>query len=307
MNEIRGIIPAYAGSTRTPPPLPATPRDHPRVCGEHRTAALAAWLGGGSSPRMRGAPGSRPRVPEERGIIPAYAGSTSISAMRQMSRRDHPRVCGEHSVSVYTADQVEGSSPRMRGAHSRQAWPAAGAPGSSPRMRGARPHPYIGNVFQRIIPAYAGSTVKQGKNGRMQWDHPRVCGEHVIPPIKDGVSWGSSPRMRGALADRPRPRRSPGIIPAYAGSTPPSPSARRRSWDHPRVCGEHEAEGATGLAVEGSSPRMRGAPREEGAAAGRAGIIPAYAGSTEREETPDGEGGDHPRVCGEHAPVPSTA
>ena len=50
---------------------------------------------------------------------------------------------------------------------------------------------------------------------------------------------GSSPRMRGALAQFQRAGAYRGIIPAYAGSTTP------RSWpvgvqpDHPRVCGEH--------------------------------------------------------------------
>ena len=30
-----------------------------------------------------------------------------------------------------------------------------------------------------------------------------------------------------------------GIIPACAGNTPRTESSRSRSWDHPRVCGEH--------------------------------------------------------------------
>ena len=50
-----GIIPAYAGSTPRPRRWARRPRDHPRVCGEHRWRARFARAGAGSSPRMRGA------------------------------------------------------------------------------------------------------------------------------------------------------------------------------------------------------------------------------------------------------------
>ena len=72
----RGIIPAYAGSTRRARARRGPWRDHPRVCGEHLTLKnpLASIMG--SSPRMRGAlVCSRARAGKG-GIIPAYAGST---------------------------------------------------------------------------------------------------------------------------------------------------------------------------------------------------------------------------------------
>ena len=53
---------------------------------------------------------------------------------------------------------------------------------------------------------------------------------------------GSSPRMRGALAQRIQIMIEDGIIPADAGST------RITAWkcfawqDHPRGCGEHHVE-----------------------------------------------------------------
>ena len=53
------IIPACAGNTfhlwHWPDILP----DHPRVCGEHRGMAIGNALKSGSSPRVRGTPGSR--------------------------------------------------------------------------------------------------------------------------------------------------------------------------------------------------------------------------------------------------------
>ena len=71
------------------------------------------------------------------GIIPAYAGSTTQSAMATPSCRDHPRVCGEHRDSFSFVYCRLGSSPRMRG-----------APGGMLVTLG----------LTGIIPAYAGST-----------------------------------------------------------------------------------------------------------------------------------------------------
>ena len=111
-----GIIPAYAGSTRTRTSATGSPRDHPRVCGEHADGQAVAASATGSSPRMRGAL-LRDRVwPVGRGIIPAYAGSTTPALCVPMSLRDHPRVCGEHWYSTSQHRRYEGSSPRMRGA-----------------------------------------------------------------------------------------------------------------------------------------------------------------------------------------------
>ena len=70
------IIPAYAGSTASPPSTGVALKDHPRIRGEHPLAASRWGFCVGSSPHTRGAPdfGSSWRC--ARGIIPAYAGST---------------------------------------------------------------------------------------------------------------------------------------------------------------------------------------------------------------------------------------
>ena len=73
---VRGIIPAYAGSTAGTPSRRTDSEDHPRVCGEHCVNLLADYNAKGSSPRMRGALGRRPLWKVYPGIIPAYAGST---------------------------------------------------------------------------------------------------------------------------------------------------------------------------------------------------------------------------------------
>ena len=92
---------------------------------------------------------------------------------------------------------------------------------------------------QGIIPAYAGSTSAVLGFHLPSRDHPRVCGEHEVPVVGDGVLGGSSPRMRGALAFLTGLVLSVGIIPAYAGSTQTHQPSSARVQDHPRVCGEH--------------------------------------------------------------------
>ena len=65
---------------------------------------------------MRGAhPGGRlPFGPA--GIIPADAGSTSLSQRPRGRRWDHPRRCGEHFGKGPQKRLIAGSSPQMRGA-----------------------------------------------------------------------------------------------------------------------------------------------------------------------------------------------
>ena len=50
-----GIIPACAGSTEAATPPLRAPRDHPRMCGEHKTLTDVDQKLLGSSPHVRGA------------------------------------------------------------------------------------------------------------------------------------------------------------------------------------------------------------------------------------------------------------
>ena len=275
-----GIIPAYAGSTDGHGFVWAARRDHPRVCGEHAAAFSVSPPNEGSSPRMRGAPTARDAISGAHRIIPAYAGSTGRQGPASIRRRDHPRVCGEHTNN--------------RTACKRRA-------GSSPRMRGALVCVLVHVSVVGIIPAYAGSTRNQSRGRTFYRDHPRVCGEHSAEHIAALAEQGSSPRMRGA----PGPRRSSGkvtgIIPAYAGSTTKLFFRPSTCGDHPRVCGEHPTATVSECVERGSSPRMRGALLGELGGHVAARIIPAYAGSTRPPVRRWLRCGDHPRVCGEHS------
>ncbi len=136
-HHVLRIIPADAGSTYEDGDGDLWIRDHPRGCREHRSLMGCEPPTQGSSPRMRGAPHERLPVEQHAGIIPSDAGSTVHSHTFQLSHRDHPRRCGEHSMVSVTPGWVSGSSPQMRGARD----------GNGNR-----------SASWRIIPADAGST-----------------------------------------------------------------------------------------------------------------------------------------------------
>ena len=196
---VRGIIPAYAGSTWPAGRSPPGPSDHPRIRGEHPGHADRPASTGGSSPHTRGARFQRRKTHPCCRIIPAYAGSTHPRLAPVAGRGDHPRIRGEHPDIARRARTCPGSSPHTRG-----------APGFSlfPRME------------SRIIPAYAGSTCGSIKWIPAPWDHPRIRGEHLLDGRGKPRNEGSSPHTRGALHSRARRVQEHGIIPAYAGSTP---------------------------------------------------------------------------------------
>ena len=228
---------------------------------------------------MRGAQHAGMLPDFDHGIIPAYAGSTCPRSASSGEGRDHPRVCGEHSLRCDFRNPRLGSSPRMRGAHNERDDVELG----------------VG-----IIPAYAGSTRRQLVFTYPHRDHPRVCGEHSFASNARRSTSGSSPRMRGAPVFLIPAGTATGIIPAYAGSTVFRNTIITSQRDHPRVCGEHAPASTRRLVARGSSPRMRGAHTTGADNSFSDGIIPAYAGSTRLSAPRRRRCGDHPRVCGEH-------
>ena len=113
--QTSGIIPAHAGNTHVVTRPITASRDHPRACGEHLVLTLTMLPHSGSSPRMRGTPGSAVSLLAFSGIIPAHAGNTRCHPRRSCGVRDHPRACGEHHDESHRANDKQGSSPRMRG------------------------------------------------------------------------------------------------------------------------------------------------------------------------------------------------
>ena len=166
-----------------------------------------------------------------------------MSPPRLSLSRDHPRMRGEHALSVsgMTAQQ-----------------------GSSPHARGARRVELGLDLGQGIIPACAGSTAHLfGELLRCQ-DHPRMRGEHTCCLASGGWVGGSSPHARGAPPWPTPAQKSPGIIPACAGSTEKGARRPLPVGDHPRMRGEHAYVADLAPADVGSSPHARGAqgPRQ---------------------------------------------
>ena len=214
-----GIIPACAGNTWRACRCGPRTRDHPRVCGEHRSSSSngmiayrdhprvcgehgckMAYMPGmmGSSPRVRGTLGRRAQRRRIRGIIPACAGNTLRAGVLRAHLRDHPRVCGEHPMGLRQLRRTEGSSPRVRGTLARR---------------------LLQQALRGIIPACAGNTGAMPPSASSARDHPRVCGEHMTGFAQGLNTGGSSPRVRGTPSSRRRRSPPPGIIPACAGNT----------------------------------------------------------------------------------------
>ena len=144
--------------------------------GEHLHATCWKSLHMGSSPHARGTREQKYSTQSKKGIIPACAGNTLWGVVWLFSDWDHPRMRGEHSLSLGGQIIVTGSSPHARGTH-----------------QGHKD--FVGHTG--IIPACAGNTRMTGTQTFPKWDHPRMRGEHNQKPSKSLRFQGSSPHARG--------------------------------------------------------------------------------------------------------------
>ena len=151
-----------------------------------------------------------------------------------------------------------------------------------------------------LIPAHAGKTRLQTVNRRSAWDHPRSCGENRIEVTDIPALSGSSPLMRGKLADGTDHGTDAGLIPAHAGKTSRSRAGMRRPWAHPRSRGENGLLFTDQPVVVGSSPLTRGKHGGGPGGGDRGGLIPAHAGKTHPERKPPHVRRAHPRSRGEN-------
>ena len=172
------------------------------MCGEHIRDCASSLVRLGSSPHVRGALLQRQRHRIRAGIIPACAGSTWSMAIGTAWDGDHPRMCGEHRISVNTVSSSAGSSPHVRGAlrETRQKLQYSGIIpacagstfdmieilrqiGDHPRMCGEHVRRQsVRQLLTGIIPACAGSTQTHRLHDQPRRDHPRMCGEHDVRP-----------------------------------------------------------------------------------------------------------------------------
>ena len=154
-----------------------------------------------------------------------------------------------------------------------------------------------------LIPAHAGKTSQRLPRPCSRPAHPRACGENICPTEWHHTSKGSSPRMRGKLAQYLGLTTGSGLIPAHAGKTGGTASIAPKKWAHPRACGENDALAVKDTYVRGSSPRMRGKRARCTQRFERRRLIPAHAGKTPTRRTKDYLAWAHPRACGENIAV----
>ena len=255
----RGLIPAWAGKTLTATTSTSCRRAHPRVGGENWFHARVSQALRGSSPRGRGKPSVRLRKCTPRGLIPAWAGKTRLGTLTTSRSRAHPRVGGENAHGHGRRHRRRGSSPRGRGKpHGARlapgvsglipAW-AGKTCKSNPYVLGVRAHPRVGGenlegvvyvrqtlgssprgrgklvilpfliVSHRLIPAWAGKTMRSPARPRSSPAHPRVGGENLSVWQMRSTLSGSSPRGRGKLLLCRCYTRAFRLIPAWAGKT----------------------------------------------------------------------------------------
>ena len=154
---------------------------------------------------------------------------------------DHPRIRGEHLLSLRSRTPFQGIIPAYAGSTLLLTLTDIDFLGSSPHTRGARRLGVVG--------------------GESLGDHPRIRGEHSFYGHHAGApSW---------------------IIPAYAGSTAISvPTTSGALGSSPHTRGAPRMGDGSSL-PEGDHPRIRGehSTRHQAKSASLR-IIPAYAGST---------------------------
>ena len=90
-------------------------QDHPRTCGENLMNRLEANSGYGSPPHLRGKQSFVYYTLKDRRITPAPAGKTRFLKEVELSKKDHPRTCGENTVSFCLSLFTLGSPPHLRG------------------------------------------------------------------------------------------------------------------------------------------------------------------------------------------------
>ena len=114
-------------------------QDHPRFRGEHYMSERQNHDMRGSSPLSRGTLAVIVFGGIALRIIPAFAGNTTFGESKVVNFEDHPRFRGEHFVTLFSSVRYLGSSPLSRG---------------------TRRLFFAFQIERRIIPAFAGNTLK---------------------------------------------------------------------------------------------------------------------------------------------------
>ena len=275
-----------------------------------------------SSPRERGKRVDAVHPHAGVGLIPAHAGNTRREILYADPRSGNPPWASLEIIDRRKARAMGPAPAHPRaGVENTPRIPAtASCCGSSPRGRGKRRRAVPGAAGQRLIPARAGKTPSPRQCPATSSAHPRAGGEnkprgilasgtrahpraygengeHCAYPVEHP---GSSPRVRGKLAEGGNEHVEGRLIPARAGKTRRVRGPAGGPWAHPRACGENQTFGRLAGSRTGSSPRVRG---KRDLALGHGvpeGLIPERAGKTDHPLATQARSAAHPRACGEN-------
>ena len=174
------------------------------------------------------------------------------------------------------------------------------AVGSSPLTRGTLGRQQKPSATRGLIPAHAGNTIRGGAFIEGCPAHPRSHGEHPILVRGLVRLRGSSPLTRGPFGGGCGGSHPRGLIPAHAGTIPPSKSLAPGAEAHPRSRGDHMRVPISIPTTLGSSPLTRGPSHVPSQPPLAAGLIPAHAGTIRAGNTPLGRYWAHLRSRGDH-------
>ncbi len=156
-------------------------------------------------------------------------------------------------------------------------------------------------LYVRFIPARAGNTASKILELRVTAVYPRSRGEHRQEEGVKNKPYGLSPLARGTryISTGRTVRRR--FIPARAGNTRSARTATIPSAVYPRSRGEHPTTCTASPSASGLSPLARGTPRFKAVIQWPARFIPARAGNTIINATPEMLITVYPRSRGEHS------
>ena len=214
-------------------------------------------------------------------ITPADAGKTVCTTTHTPVQWDHPRRCGENKTTLRQCSYRLRITPAGAGKTRENRRNPAQAAGSPPQVRGKLT--FAKNALGRfgITPAGAGKTRISCLRILLQKDHPRRCGENMIPPCRLCVNTGSPPQVRGKRWKMGPEITGRRITPAGAGKTDFYKIRQKTFKDHPRRCGENTLRAALYEFPPGSPPQVRGKPFRNDNFRFMLRITPAGAGKTE--------------------------
>jgi len=112
---INRITPACAGNRTLKCTSAAVSGDHPRMCGEQTSARPMMETIVGSPPHVRGTVHPPIKNDAMLRITPACAGNRPAPFKSAISKRDHPRMCGEQFTDFIESNVSGGSPPHVRG------------------------------------------------------------------------------------------------------------------------------------------------------------------------------------------------